>query len=217
MNTHLHVLEAYTGLYRVWKSEELKSTLTELIETMLDHIIDQKGQHFHLFLDEAWNVKSDIISYGHDIEGSWLLVEAAETLGEELLLRRVRTVAVSMAEAVLAEGIDSDGGIWNEADPSGLLSKDKDWWPQAEAVVGFYNAYQLTGDSKFNEAAQASWTFIDKYMVDHKLGEWYWGVDENLQPLPHGSKVSAWKCPYHNSRACFEMIARLKSTIKETV
>lgn len=217
MNTHLHVLEAYTGLYRVWKSEELKSTLTELIETMLDHIIDQEGQHFHLFLDEAWNVKSDIISYGHDIEGSWLLVEAAETLGEEQLLQRVRTVAVSMAEAVLAEGIDSDGGIWNEADPSGLLSKDKDWWPQAEAVVGFYNAYQLTGNSKFNEAAQTSWTFIDKYMVDHKLGEWYWGVDENLQPLPHGSKVSAWKCPYHNSRACFEMIARLKSTIKETV
>lgn len=217
MNTHLHVLEAYTGLYRVWKSEELASTLAELIETMLDHIIDNEGKHFHLFLDEAWKVKSDIISYGHDIEGSWLLVEAAETLGEEKLLQRVRTVAISMAEAVLAEGIDMDGGIWNEADPSGLLSKDKDWWPQAEAVVGFYNAYQLTGDSKFNEAAQASWAFIDKYMVDHKLGEWYWGVDENHLPLPHATKVSAWKCPYHNSRACFEMIARLRSTIKETV
>ncbi|MEK4343578.1 AGE family epimerase/isomerase [Paenibacillus sp. FSL P4-0184] len=217
MNTHLHVLEAYTGLYRVWKSEELASTLAELILTMLDHIIDNEGKHFHLFLDEAWNVKSDIISYGHDIEGSWLLVEAAEILGEEKLLQRVRTVAISMAEAVLAEGIDTDGGIWNEADPSGLLSKDKDWWPQAEAVVGFYNAYQLTGDSKFNEAAQASWTFIDKYMVDHKLGEWYWGVDENHLPLPHATKVSAWKCPYHNSRACFEMIARLNSTLKETV
>ncbi|CAH1059421.1 AGE family epimerase/isomerase [Paenibacillus pseudetheri] len=217
MNTHLHVLEAYTGLYRVWKSEELASTLAELIETMLDHIIDNEGKHFHLFLDEAWNVKSDIISYGHDIEGSWLLVEAAEILGEEKLLQRVRAVAISMAEAVLAEGIDNDGGIWNEADPGGLLSKEKDWWPQAEAVVGFYNAYQLTGDSKFNEAAQASWTFIDKYMVDHQLGEWYWGVDENLLPLPHASKVSAWKCPYHNSRACFEMITRLNSTIKETV
>lgn len=216
MNTHLHVLEAYTGLYRVWQSEELERKLAELIETMLDHIIDEEGKHFHLFLDEAWNVKSDIISYGHDIEGSWLLVEAAETLGEEKLLQRVQAVAISMAEAVLAEGIDSDGGIWNEADPNGLLSKEKDWWPQAEAVVGFYNAYQLTGDSKFNEAAHASWTFIDKYMVDHQLGEWYWSVDENYQPLAHAPKVSAWKCPYHNSRACFEMIARLKSTIKET-
>ncbi|KTD84550.1 AGE family epimerase/isomerase [Paenibacillus etheri] len=217
MNTHLHVLEAYTGLYRVWQSEELERKLAELIETMLDHIIDEEGKHFHLFLDEAWNVKSDIISYGHDIEGSWLLVEAAEILGEEKLLQRVQAVAISMAEAVLAEGIDSDSGIWNEADPNGLLSKEKDWWPQAEAVVGFYNAYQLTGDSKFNEAAQASWTFIDKYMVDHQLGEWYWSVDENYQPLAHAPKVSAWKCPYHNSRACFEMIARLKSTIKETV
>lgn len=217
MNTHLHVLEAYTGLFRVWKSKELESKLAELIETMLDHIIDKEGKHFHLFLDEAWTVKSDIISYGHDIEGSWLLVEAAETLGHEELLHRVHTVAISMAEAVLAEGIDNDGGIWNEADPNGLLSKEKDWWPQAEAVVGFYNAYQLTGDSKFNEAAQASWTFIDKYMVDHQLGEWYWSVDENYQPLAHAPKVSAWKCPYHNSRACFEMIARLKSTIKETV
>jgi mannobiose 2-epimerase len=217
MNTHLHVLEAYTGLYRVWKSEELENTLAELIETMLDHIIDNEGKHFHLFFDEAWNVKSDIISYGHDIEGSWLLVEAAEILGEEKLLQRVRIVAISMAEAVLAEGIDTDGGIWNEADLSGLLSKDKDWWPQAEAVVGFYNAYQLTGNSKFNEAAQASWTFIDKYMVDHKLGEWYWGVDEKHLPLPDATRVSAWKCPYHNSRACFEMIGRIKPTIKETV
>ncbi len=217
MNTHLHVLEAFTGLYRVWKSEELKIKLTELIETMLEHIIDKEGKHFHLFLDDSWNVKSNVISYGHDIEGSWLLVEAAEVLGDEKLLHRVRTVAISMAEAVLDEGIDKDGGIWNEADPNGLLHKDKDWWPQAEALVGFYNAYQLTGEPKFNDAAQASWTFINEYMVDHKLGEWYWGVDENLQPLAHEPKVSAWKCPYHNSRACFEMIARLKPITKGIV
>lgn len=214
MNTHLHVLEAYTGLYRVWKSAELESKLSELIETMLNHIIDEEGKHFHLFLDEEWAVKSSVISYGHDIEGSWLLVEAAEVLGNEELLHRVRTVAISMAEAVLAEGIDSDGGIWNEADQNGLINKDKDWWPQAEAVVGFFNAYQVTGDAKFNDAAQAAWRFIDKYMVDHKLGEWYWGVDENLLPLAHEPKISAWKCPYHNSRACFEMITRLTSITK---
>lgn len=216
MNTHLHVLEGYTGLYRVWKSDELKGKLAELIETMLDHIIDDEGKHFHLFLDEEWHVKSERISYGHDIEGSWLLVEAAEVLGDEALLQRVRKVAVSMAEATLAEGIAEDGGIWNEADSKGLIERSRDWWPQAEAIVGFYNAYQMTGDARFLEAASNSWTFTHNYIVDHKLGEWYWGVDETLQPLVHEPKVSAWKCPYHNSRACFEMIGRLTLTLKET-
>lgn len=216
MNTHLHVLEGYTGLYRVWKSEELRVKLAELIDTMMVHIIDDQDQHFHLFLDEEWNVKSDITSYGHDIEGSWLLVEAAEVLGDEELLERVRKVAVTMAEAVLAEGIDKDGGIWNEADKNGLLNEEKDWWPQAEAMVGFYNAYQLTQDTRFLDASGAVWTFIDRYIVDHELGEWYWAVDEHQQPLAHAPKVSAWKCPYHNGRACFEMIGRLQAAAKET-
>ncbi|AIQ51626.1 AGE family epimerase/isomerase [Paenibacillus sp. FSL R7-0331] len=216
MNTHLHVLEGYTGLYQVWKSEELRVKLAELINTMLDHIVDDQDRHFHLFMDEEWHIKSDITSYGHDIEGSWLLVEAAEVLGDEALLERVRKVAVTMAEAVLAEGIDKDGGIWNEAVPSGLLNEEKDWWPQAEAMVGFYNAYQLTQDTRYLDASAAVWEFIDRYIVDHKLGEWYWAVDEHLQPLAHAPKVSAWKCPYHNSRACFEMIGRLQAAVKET-
>ncbi|MNP58601.1 Cellobiose 2-epimerase [compost metagenome] len=121
-----------------------------------------------------------------------------------------------MAEAVLAEGIDKDGGIWNEADKNGLLNEEKDWWPQAEAMVGFYNAYQLTQDTRFLDASGAVWTFIDRYIVDHELGEWYWAVDEHQQPLAHAPKVSAWKCPYHNGRACFEMIGRLQAAAKET-
>lgn len=104
MNTHLHVLEGYTGLYRVWKSETLRSKLAELIEIMLEHILDSNGKHFHLFMDEEWQVKSEHISFGHDIEGSWLLYEAAEVLGDEALLERVRKVSLSMAEAALTEG-----------------------------------------------------------------------------------------------------------------
>ncbi|WP_238654185.1 AGE family epimerase/isomerase [Paenibacillus piscarius] len=222
MNTHLHVLEGYTGLYRVWKSEVLRNKLAELIETMLDHILDADGRHFHLFMDEAWRVKSAHISFGHDIEGSWLLYEAAEVLGDTALLERTRKVALSMAEAVLAEGTEPDGGIWNEADLNGFIDKaheTRDWWPQAEAMVGFYNAYQLTGNLRFLQAAENSWSFIDNYIIDHKLGEWYWGVDASLQPLASAPKVSAWKCPYHNGRACFEMIRRLgeSSHVEETI
>lgn len=209
MNTHLHILEAYTGLMRVWPAEELRIKLAELITVMLDHIVDSQGRHFLLFMDEEWRVKSDHVSYGHDIEGSWLLFEAAEVLGDPVLLERVKRVAVSMAEAVLLEGIDADGGIFNEAVPEGLLGRDKDWWPQAEAVIGFYNAYQLTKDERYLEAAGNAWSFIRRFIVDHEHGEWYWGVDEHHQPMLREPKVGAWKCPYHNSRACFEMIERL--------
>lgn len=209
MNTHLHVLEAYTNLYRVWPAEELRAKLRELIEVMARHIVDPATSHFRLFFDMQWNSQTNHISYGHDIEGSWLLHEAAEVLGDQELLASVQEVAVRMAEATLLNGVDADGGLFNEAGPEGLLDTDKDWWPQAEAVVGFYNAYQLTGEERYREAASASWQFIERYIVDKEYGEWRWSVTRDGSPSDNPEKISAWKCPYHNGRACFEMIERL--------
>lgn len=209
MNTHLHVLEGYTNLFRVWKDGKLKKALAELIEVTLEHIVNRSTGHFLLFFDQDWTVKSHEVSYGHDIEGSWLLTEAAEVLGDETLLEKTRQIALAMAEAVYREGIDRDGGLFNEAGPGGLTDPGKDWWPQAEAVVGFYNAYQMTGDEKFTDAALQSWSFIDRFIVDKQFGEWRWGVSREGSPRQGEMKVSAWKCPYHNSRACFEMIERL--------
>ncbi|MCA0756075.1 AGE family epimerase/isomerase [Paenibacillus sp. N4] len=210
MNTHLHIMEAYTNLYRVWKSEQLHGKLKELIEVTVKHIVDADTAHFILFFDEQWSGKSEHISYGHDIEGSWLLVEAAEVLGDEALLEEVKAVALRMAEAALNEGIDTDGGMFNEADGDGtLIDSHKDWWPQAEAVVGFYNAYQMTGDAKYREAAERSWRFIESFIVDKEFGEWHWSVTRDGKPSSNEQKVSPWKCPYHNGRACFEMLERL--------
>ncbi|MWV46475.1 N-acyl-D-glucosamine 2-epimerase [Paenibacillus sp. HJL G12] len=209
MNTHLHVLEAYTNLYRVWPDPRLHHQLTELIEVTLNHIVHPDQSHFLLFFDETWVAKSDHISYGHDIEGSWLMAEAAEVLGDEELLSRVKQTAVSMAEHALARGVDQDGGMVNEANASGYIDTRKDWWPQAEAMVGFYNAYQLTGDIKFREASLRSWQFIGQSIIDHEYGEWFWNADRKGRPNRDQPKVSAWKCPYHNGRACMEMIERL--------
>lgn len=209
MNTHLHVMEAYTNLYRIWPTEQLGSKLAELIEITIEHIVDQQSGHFKLFFDEEWNSQSQHISYGHDIEGSWLLVEAAEVLGDSALLEETKKVALQMAEAVLNKGIDTDGGLFNEAEHDVIIDDHKDWWPQAEAVVGFYNAYQLSNDTRYLEAAQRAWSFITTYIVDHKYGEWYWSVKRDGTPSDNMQKISAWKCPYHNSRACFEMIHRL--------
>lgn len=213
MNTHLHVLEAYTNLYRVWPSEPLSGKLKELIEVTVRHIVDGGAARFVLFFDPDWTPLSDHISYGHDIEGSWLLAEAAEVLGDEELLDRVNRIAVRMAEAALRDGADEDGGLFNEGGPSGLIDTNKDWWPQAEAVVGFYNAYQLTGEARYREAAAKAWQFIENFIVDKEHGEWHWSVLRDGTPSGNEQKVSAWKCPYHNGRACFEMVERLKSEL----
>jgi mannobiose 2-epimerase len=210
MNTHLHVLEAYTNLYRVWKDEQVKARLEEMITIFLEKIINRENYHFHLFFNEAYEVESSEISFGHDIEGSWLLYEAAEVLGNEALKERVKQVSLKMAGATLEEGVDPDGGMIYETHPDRVKDSDKHWWPQAEAVVGFYNAYQLSGEEKYKEAARKSWQFIQKHIVDKRYGEWFRRVSRDREVYQEDLKVSGWKGPYHNSRACFEMIRRLE-------
>lgn len=218
MNTHLHVLEAYTNLLRVWNNNQLRNKLKELIDVTLEHIIDKKHYRFKLFFDETWNPLSEIVSFGHDIEGSWLLNEAAEVLDDDEVWVRVKEISEKMAQGVYDKGIDRKyGGLFNEAEHSTLTDRSKDWWPQAEAVVGFFNAYQLTGNDSYLETSFHMWDFIDRYIVDRIKGEWFWGVSEDGRQPTRGEKVGPWKCPYHNSRMCFEMLQRLKSIIRHQV
>jgi len=209
MNTHLHMLEAYAALLRYHEDATVRLRLRELIEIFLDHIIHPTTHHFILFFDEQWRPRCEKISFGHDIEGSWLLTEAAEILGDAPLLGRMREIAVKMAQAVHDQAIDADGGLFYEADSTGIIDSDKQWWPQSEAVVGFLNAYQITGQRYFLDAAKRSWAFIEKYIVDHKHGEWFGRVSKSGVPSEKQYKVDQWKCPYHNSRTCFEVMERL--------
>ena len=207
MNSHLHILEAYTNLYRVWKDEKLKEQLEQLIRIFLDNIINHETHHFHLFFDADWTVRSEIDSYGHDIEGSWLLCEAAEVLGKEELIEEVEHMALKMAAVALDEGMHKSGGMYYEKEGE-HLKDDFDWWPQAEAVVGFFNAWQLTSEKKYLEQVKKTWDFIQKYMVDKEDGGWYATVSADLK-LVQSDKVNGWKAPYHNGRMCMEMMRRL--------
>ena len=209
MNTHLHLLEAYAALLRNHEHSTVRLRLRELIEVFLNHIVDPKTHHFLLFFDEEWRTQSDKVSFGHDIEGSWLLCEAAEILGDTALLESVRAVGLSMAQAVYDQGLDTDGGLLYEAGPTGIIDSDKHWWPQAEAGVGFLNAHELSGRQYFRDAAERSWAFIEEHIIDREHGEWFWLVSKDGVPAAERDKVGPWKCPYHNSRACFETMERL--------
>lgn len=210
MNTHLHVLEAYATLLQQWGDETLRKRLRELLDLFRTRIINPANHHMLMFFDEKWEPKSDHISYGHDIEASWLLVEAAEALGDRSVLREIKATSVRMAQAVFDEALDADGGLLYEANANGLIDTDKHWWPQAEAVVGFLNAYHISGEEHFLKAAENSWAFIEKYVVDHKNGEWFWKVSRDGVVSNDKYKIDAWKCPYHNSRACLEALHRLR-------
>src|SRR4029079_13771149 len=124
------------------------------------YFIDHRTFHLKLFFDEAWNETPDVISYGHDIEAAWLLQQCAENIQHEEWISTYRKHAVKITDAA-AEGLDKDGGMWYEYEPSHQkLIKEKHWWPQAEAMVGFFNAWQLTNDEKYLNHSINSWQFI---------------------------------------------------------
>lgn len=208
MNTHLHVLEAYSNLMRVWPDERLRRQLRNLVQLFLRRFMS--GQYyFHLFFDERWQLRSSTRSYGHDIEGSWLLHEAAGLSGDSALLNEVSVVAVKMATSVLQEGLAADGGLIYERREDGSTDTDRHWWPQAEAMVGFVNAWQISGDARFADAALRVWEYVREHLIDRQNGEWYWLVDSEGKPSVADDKAGPWKCPYHNGRACMELMDRL--------
>lgn len=217
MNTHLHVLEAFTTLYRIWPDKQLKNNIISLIDNFTSHILNQETGNLILFLDEDWNPKSKIISYGHDIEAAWLLLEAAEAVHDEKLIDEIRILAVQMA-TVSQKGIDADGSLWYESDPvHDHFIKEKHWWVQAEAMVGFFNAWQISGDDTFLQTSLNNWAFVKSKIIDHQNREWFWGITETGKIMSNEDKVGPWKCPYHNSRACIELIRRIGVELTRTL
>ena len=213
LNTQLHVLEAYTNLMRVWDSPQLRAQLAELIEVILRRVIHPTTYHARVLFDERWNARSPHISFGHNLEMSWLLVEAARELGDRALIEASRPLAVRIAQATYIQALDVDGGLFYEVDHNGVLNAQKEWWPQAEAVVAFINAYQLSARTIFLDAALNCWDFIERRLVDREYGEWFKYMTIDGRVSVDEPKVSFWKCPYHNSRTCMQMVERLQTVL----
>lgn len=209
MNTNLHVLEAFSNLYSIWPDKDLKNHISSLLTNFSDHIIYPGLNCQVLFFDNKWNPKSTTVSYGHDIEASWLLLEAAEIIGETDLIENFKVQALKLASQAMV-GLDTDGGLFYEYEPENkMLIGEKHWWVQAEAMVGFFNAWEISNENIFLDASLKCWQFTQKYILDKNRGEWYWGVGADHSPMIGQDKVGIWKCPYHNTRACIELIRRI--------
>ncbi len=237
MNTHLHILEPYANLYRVWKDARLERQLRNMIGLFTGKIMNRETSHLDLFFDDDWHTRGDIVSYGHDIEASWLIHEAALVLGDKALLKEIEPVIVNIARAA-DEGLNPDGSLIYEqtsgqADgqtsrqgtdgvqagkqgeaPCQLVtctsSTDKElhWWVQAENVVGHVNLYQHFGDEAALDTAVKCWQFIKNSLIDREHGEWHWSLMPDGTVNRRDDKAGFWKCPYHNGRMCMEIIER---------
>jgi cellobiose epimerase len=211
MNTHLHLVEAYANLYVISRDANLRNDIRELLQIFDEKMIIQASHHLALYFSDDWKMDERIISYGHDIEAGWLLQSCAESIGDPESITRSRKNAVLITEAAM-EGLDEDGGLWYEYDNhKKKLTHEKHWWPQAEALIGFCNAWQLTGNVRYKEALLQNWHFIQNHILDTVRGEWFWGIDQHSNKMKGQDKVGIWKCPYHNSRACLELLKRLKT------
>lgn len=209
MNTHLHILEPYTNLYRVWKDERLKKQIHNLVNLFLDKILDSETYHLNLFFEDDWTNKYQIISYGHDIEASWLIHEAALVLGDKDLLKKVEPNIIRIARAA-DEGLNTDGSmIYENLVAQGKVDRELHWWVQAENIVGHINLFQYFHDDKALEIALLCWNFVKCHLVDNEHGEWYWSLFSDGTVNKIDDKAGFWKCPYHNGRMCLEILERM--------
>ena len=208
-NTHLHIIEPYTNLYRVWPSKELEASLRNIIGIFTDRILNPETHHLDLFFEMDWTRGAgQLESYGHDIECSWLMHEAALVLGDQKVLNKVEPIVQTVAKAS-EKGLNPDGSMIHEANlTAGTKDDDLHWWVQAEAVVGFYNIYQHFHDEAALEKALRCWQYIKENLIDYQHGEWYWSRHRDGSLNTVDDKAGFWKCPYHNGRMCLEIIER---------
>ena len=218
MNTNLHVMEAYTNLYRTLPvvfpdagsiRAEVRDSLANLVRTTV-HSILQPNAHLGMFFDMNWKLLSDEISYGHDIEASWLLWEAACELADSELQSEIHDTVLRIAEVSLKEGFDHENGCLENFLSDGGSHRDRRrvWWNQAESMNGFYNAWEMTGERKYEEACEKQWSWILNHQTDRNGGDWWAELDVNGVPILKESKGGNWKTSYHNGRTCMEILKR---------
>ncbi len=207
MNTLLHVMEGYTGLYQAWPAEAVKSRLYEILDIFEKKIYNREKRRQEVFFDHEYHTLIDLHSFGHDIETSWLAEKTLEALNDAALTARIRPLLLQMADHTY-DAAFTDHGFANECE-KGAVNQKRIWWVQAEALLGFLNAWEKTGEERYKNAVLTQWAYIRDHLADKRPGgEWFWYLHEDGTPGVDQPIVEPWKCPYHNGRMCMEFLRR---------
>ena len=206
MNTLLHVFEGYSGLYQATRDPEVGDALRAILDIYENKVFDPVKNRQAVFFDHEYHELIDLHSYGHDIESSWLIDWGASLLGDDALSERIRAIDARLAENIYKTAYVGHS-LLNECD-RGAVNTSRIWWVQAEAVLGFVNQWQKTGEGKYLDAAIDIWRYIETKLTDPRTGEWFWELDADGVPSSRKPIVEPWKCPYHNGRLCMEIMKR---------
>ena len=206
-NTHFHLFEAYGALLEVWPDASLGKRLEQLATLLTEKLLDRERNTFRQLFEADWRTLDDGLSNGHDIQASWVIPAVAHQFAPELADRVRRSVA-GIPDAVLLRAVEVDGGVATGRGPDGRPADGKVWWVQAEALVGFVDAFERRRELRFLDAAEGVWGFIQRSIVDRAGGEWRSWIAPAGVPQPDLPKADLWKCPYHNTRACLEIMDR---------
>ena len=204
MRTHLHILEAYTNLYRVWPNEILRKKISMILDLFTDKIVDRETGHLNLFFDEKWNKIESHTSNGFDIQTSWIILDAAFSIKDIDKINKVRMISQNLSKVAL-EGIEIDGSMVNCPH-----NKNRDWWVQAETVVGGLWMWKYLNIKTGADIATNCWNYISTNLVDDENGEWYWSAGEDGKVIKDKDKVNFWKSAYYNARMCLAVLEMFK-------
>lgn len=205
MNSHLHLLEAYANLYKVWPEEKLRERVINLLTLLCSKIVDNNTGHLKIYFDAQWNEIPAGCSYGHDIETSWLALECANAIKDIDVINVVKPLALKMYHAGM-EGMQEDGSFVYAKGADGTVNAERQWWVMCEGIVGNLWAWKYQNVPSGADAAMRIWKYTKTHLVDFKNDEWFWGCTAEGEPDTKSDKAGFWKCPYHNSRMCLQVL-----------
>jgi cellobiose epimerase len=201
-DTELHVLEAYTALYRIEPHPDLENSIRLCLKAFAEYFIDSKTWILHTHLDRYGKSVSRVVLYGHNVECAWLIWDAVDALNDEALIDYWQPIVLSLIKKVITDGVDDSGKLLEGyVKISGLPMTASVWWVQTEALNAFLLAEELDPGKKYLEYFISLWNHVKTKHIDERHGEWLSYSKDDIAKGMNSSLVNEWKGPYHNGRA----------------